>query len=464
MSAAPARTDMDSWLKMPGMGRPGTDDPTPKSPLARTGGGVADLLLVVGEGRMSTHAVPADVVIGRGEGCDLRIDHASLSRRHARVRRAGDQLTIQDLGSTNGTRVGGELRRGGEPVALGTGDSFHIGPFTFLVMSGDRGDALSVSSRDLLRIADPTLDGVPALVRDIAKSSASLLILGETGSGKEVLADTVHQLSGRGGMLVRINCAALSEALLESELFGHEKGAFTGAAGAKAGLLEAAQGGTVFLDEVGELPPGVQAKLLRAVEQREVLRLGAVKPVAIDVRFVAATNRDLLAEVDAGRFRRDLFFRLDGVTLMIPPLRERPHMIGALAMRFLDEACRRSGRKPARMGADVLAALEAHSWPGNVRELKAAIERAVLLARGADPTVRHLSFAREAAITVAPAPPVPSGVPDDLNAEQRADRDRVVAALEECVGNQTRAAKKLGISRTTLVTKLRLYRIPRPRS
>jgi len=438
-----------------------------------------DLLLVAGDGFFSTYPLDDRArVIGRGSDCDIVIDHRALSRRHA-VLRPGRRVTVQDLGSTNGTRLGGEVRRGGEPIELAANDSFHIGPFSFVLVAKAPGDDRSMSARDALRVSDPTTRGVPPLVRDVAASKASVVILGETGVGKEVLAETLHVLSGRTGALTRINCAALSESLLESELFGHEKGAFTGAAGQKVGLLEAAEGGTVFLDELGEMPLAIQAKLLRVVEHREVLRLGSTRPIPIDVRFVAATNRDLPGEVAVGAFRRDLYFRLDGVTLVIPPLRERRAMIATLALGFL-EAARRAGGRPARLAADVVAALEAHSWPGNVRELKAVIDRGVLLSRAGEIGVRHLSFAHQGASIAAPppGPPQPAAGPshagpsqptgspelDFLDEEQRVDRAKLLTALEQCAGNQTRAAKKLGIARTTLVTKLRLYRVPRPRT
>jgi two-component system, NtrC family, response regulator AtoC len=425
-------------------------EPTPIAPGGGRPTGRVDLLLVVGDGRMQTCTLAAEIVIGRGAGCDVVIDHVTLSRRHAVVR-SGPELTVQDLGSTNGTRVGDVELHGGEPVVLRNGDSFHIGPFTFLPMSRERGDVRSVSGRDVMQVVEPTPAGVPSLVREVAVSTASVLILGETGVGKEVLAETIHGLSRRSGELVRINCAALAGNLLESELFGHEKGAFTGAGAARAGLLESASGGTVFLDEIGELPLDLQAKVLRAVEQREVLRLGAVRPLPIDVRFIAATNRDLLGEVDAGRFRRDLYFRLDGVSLVIPPLRERAHLIGALAVELI------AGR--ARLGADVLAALEAHSWPGNVRELRAVLDRALLLARGRDLQVRHLTFAKDRASSASTV--ASSG--KAFTPAELADRERVQRVLEECAGNQSRAAKVLGVSRTTLVNKINRYRLERPR-
>ncbi|HUQ05174.1 MAG TPA: sigma 54-interacting transcriptional regulator [Kofleriaceae bacterium] len=469
---------------------PGVNETTPLVTATEPGVQAGDRLLVAGEGFFSTYDLSAgELVIGRGDGCDVQIEHKALSRRHA-VLRGGPPATIQDLGSTNGTRVAGELRKGGEPVKLAAADSFHIGPFSFVLVARAPGEERSLSGRDVLRVIDPTPKGVPALLKDVAASKASVLILGETGVGKEVLAETLHLLSARTGELTRINCAALSESLLESELFGHEKGAFTGAAAQKVGLLEAADGGTVFLDEVGELPLSIQAKLLRAVEHREVMRIGSTRPIQIDVRFLSATNRDLPAEVASGAFRRDLFFRLDGVTLVIPPLRERRALVGTLAMRFLDEARKKTGQ-PAKLSAEVLGALEEYSWPGNVRELKAVIERAVLLSRGGEIGVKHLSFARRPDSSLAragerttepppvAAPPVATSAVavvaaaaaaaggenlDFLDDEQKADRTAVMAALDECAGNQTRAAKKLGIARTTLVTKLRLYRIPRPRT
>jgi DNA-binding NtrC family response regulator len=461
---------------------PDSNEPTPLVDAAHAALSGGDMLLVAGDGQFSTTELTGkDLVIGRGEGCDIVIDHKALSRRHA-VFRMGPPATVQDLGSTNGTLVGGTPRRGGDPVPLGPGEGFRIGPFSFVIVGRAHVErSVSTTGRDLLRVIDPTPGAVPTLVRDFAASDTSVLILGETGVGKEVLASTLHELSKRAGSFTRINCAALSESLLESELFGHEKGAFTGATAQKVGLIEAAHGGTVFLDEIGEIPLSIQAKLLRAVEHREIVRLGSTKPIAIDVRFVAATNRDLPAEVEAGRFRRDLYFRLDGVTLVIPPLRERRGLIGPLALRFLEAARKGS---PARLSAEVLSALDAYDWPGNVRELKAVIERAVVLARGSDIGVKHLRFVRETMTSSAPrraqtpdtspiprvdAPAAATGGAEDpalagLDAEQRADRERIIRTLDECAGNQTRAAKQLGMSRTAFVTKLRIYRIPRPRT
>jgi len=430
-----------------------------------------DYVLVAGKGYFATHALDqAELRIGRDRSCDIVIDDSVLSRQHA-VLRVGPPLTIQDLGSTNGVRISGrEVVRGGDPIELAVGDGFHIGPFSFLIAAGKASEAGSSrrTGTERLRVEDPTIDGVPGFVRDVAKTPTSVLVLGETGAGKDVLAETLHVLSGRRGELARVNCAALAEPLIESELFGHEKGAFTGALATKVGLLESAQGGTVFLDEIGELPLSTQAKLLRAIESREVLRIGSIRPIKIDVRFIAATNRDLPAEVAAKRFRHDLYFRLDGITLTLPPLRERRHRIAGLAARFLEQACAAAGRPPRPLAIDAIEALERHDWPGNVRELKAVIERALLLSRGGTIGVRHLAFSPRATDEPPPAAEAEGDVTDaflaTLTPEQRAERAQYVDALEQAVGNQTRAAKILGVSRSTMTNRLKLYRILRPRS
>jgi transcriptional regulator with PAS, ATPase and Fis domain len=329
-------------------------------------------------------------------------------------------------------------------VATYPGDGRHAG--ALVARAGARlrgeGDGLPDDDGDAL---DEEMQRVHALAARAAAGSINLLILGETGAGKEVLARRVHRLSPRAGRpFVCINCAALSEPLLESELFGHERGAFTGATQAKPGLLETAPGGTVFLDEVGELPAALQAKLLRVIETRELVRVGSVRPRRIDVRFIAATNRDLEEEVARGSFRRDLFFRLNGMTLSLPPLRARPREIPALCRLFLKELSPAAGRKaPPRLTAAALAQLCAHGWPGNVRELRNVIERALLLAPGDEIGVEHLPAA---------APAAPAG-----------ERERILAALEACAGNQSRAARQLGISRKVLLARLDSWGVKRPR-
>jgi DNA-binding NtrC family response regulator len=274
---------------------------------------------------------------------------------------------------------------------------------------------------------------------------------------------------------VSINCAAIPEALLESELFGHERGAFTGAVRDKVGLLEAAAGGTLFLDEIGEMPLPAQAKLLRAIELREVVRVGGVRPRPVDVRFISATNRDLEGLIAQRLFRRDLFFRLNGISVSIPPLRERGAELEALARQFLAEFGASLGRGPLALSREALAHLKSHSWPGNVRELRNVIERAVLLSDGREIRPEHLSLVALAAGPVELAasdvelvdegpgseePAPPSGLPEEL---QATERKRILEALEQCAGNQTRAASMLGISRRALIHRLETYGVPRPR-
>jgi DNA-binding NtrC family response regulator len=293
--------------------------------------------------------------------------------------------------------------------------------------------------------------------------------MGETGVGKDVMARIIHRRSLRADKpFLALNCAGLTESLIESELFGHEKGSFTGASQQKLGLLETAEGGTVFLDEVGELPLSVQAKLLRVIEMREVLRVGALKPRSIDVRFIAATNRDLEAEVLQGRFRRDLFFRLNGISLTIPPLRDRLAEISALARTFVAEACAESGRTVPIMGPELFEILEDYSWPGNIRELKNYMDRALVLCEDEiQPT--HLPLekmthdARRYVVGVsAPAEAEPDSGPV-LSQRGRDERKRMMDALATWGGNQTRAAEALGMPRRTFVSKLDRYGFARPR-
>jgi two-component system, NtrC family, response regulator AtoC len=322
------------------------------------------------------------------------------------------------------------------------------------------------------------MQGLIRMVDRVAASEISVVIFGETGVGKEVLAQRVHRASPRAAKpLLSLNCAAFSESLLDSELFGHERGSFTGAHQAKAGLLENASGGTVFLDEVGDMPLSIQAKLLRVLEERKARRVGGLKPYDIDVRFIAATNRDLEAEVERGTFRKDLFFRLNGISFTIPPLRERESEIAGLSQALLRDCCRRGGVREPELPADVLSALRAYAWPGNVRELRNVIERALVLCGGGPITLAHLPmekltahFATRApgsrSIARAYGPPKPAETPasqDLRGAVEEFERQRIVDALEATAGNQVKAAKILNISRRTLVKRLSAYDIPRPR-
>jgi two-component system response regulator AtoC len=392
----------------------------------------------------------SDFVVGRGETCAFRIDHKSVSRRHARIR-MGDPVTIEDLGSHNGTRIDGAIVAPGTPTPLGTGSTIEVGSVVIVLR------AASPAEPDLDH-GNSVMTRLEQLVDTVARSSLAVVLLGETGVGKTRLAERVHKESRRAeGAFVQINCAALPEGLLESELFGHERGAFTGASAAKRGLLEEAHRGTIFLDEVGEMPLATQSKLLRVIESGEVRRIGATKPSSVDVRYVSATNRALRTAVDAGQFRADLFFRLDGISITVPPLRERKGEIRHLSTQFLEEATRELDRTVS-LGPDALEALERHAWPGNVRELRNVIHRSVLLAPGPVLHARNLHFAESFGKGAAVTPP--ATVPSEGGEE----RQRILEALDACAWNQTRAAKRLGISRRTLVDRLGKYKIQRPRS
>jgi transcriptional regulator with PAS, ATPase and Fis domain len=443
------------------------------------GGAAGRHLIVMGPSAFRAVPLPArgELIVGRGRGADVDIDEPHASRRHARLR-IDDGLTIEDLGSANGTRVRGRKLEPGKPVALAPGEAVAIGALVLMVQldrlpSGASSVASASGVARSRRVPagfaagtgavceDEAMRGVYAMASRVARGTIGVLILGETGVGKEVLARAIHEASLRASApFVSLNCAALSEALLESELFGHERGAFTGAAGAKPGLLETAPGGTVFLDEVGELTPSLQAKVLRVIETRELVRVGGVQARKIDVRFLAATNRDIEADVARGAFRRDLYYRLNGTTLVIPPLRERPRDLPLLARHLIEALARDAQRRRApELSPEALAVLAAHAWPGNVRELRNVLERALLLSDGSLITEAHLP--RE----VLRPRGAPAAVPAPAPAKSAAssERSRILEALAACAGNQSRAAKKLGISRKVMLARLDKYGVARPR-
>jgi two-component system response regulator AtoC len=542
--------------------------------------------LLVFEGDVVTsHALPrsGSAVLGRAEGAEVLVDLPPISRRHARFH-IGAGLAVEDLGSSNGTRVRGQLLASGERAELRPGDTVelgsvlvlvqrdagegrahrprrvwshdafearleeecdrseaelrpfalvrailggqgaaevrgllallrpvdvvaHYGPGEYLVLlpgagadaagrlvgsveglggragvalwpkDGRSGDALlEAASRALapadaaeseggIVIADPAMVKLHELLPRVARGEISVMIGGETGVGKEVFAARLHALSPRArGPYLRLNCGAFTESLLESELFGHQKGAFTGAVKDKVGLLESANGGSVFLDELGEMPLSVQAKLLRVIEQREVMRVGDVRPRKIDVRFIAATNRNLEEEVKAGRFRQDLYFRLNGISLLVPPLRERTAEIPELARAFAAQAARRMGKPAPQLTTESVQLLLRYGWPGNIRELKNVMERAVLLAPDAILSPEELPLEKMSS-TLMPAKGPPDGpaAPAGRGDAEEEDRRRILGALEACAGNQTLAARSLGISRRTLINRLDAFGLPRPR-
>jgi DNA-binding NtrC family response regulator len=382
-----------------------------------------------------------------------------------------------------------------------------IGPATLFVVEGAAAAQVSISKRDGER-ADAAKSGrslrpkgaEAVVVQDesmallyesaetIAASGISVLILGETGVGKELFASFIHSMSPRREQpFVTFNSAALPEALVESELFGYVRGAFTGADRSKPGLFEAADGGTLFLDEVADLSLQAQAKLLRVVEMGEVLSVGGIKPKSVDVRVVSATNSDLSALMAGGRFRRDLYYRLSGATLQIPPLRSRPADIPVLVDYFSTRYAASAQLPPPQFDPEAMAALLAHPWLGNVRELKNVIQRAAVMARGRPIGVADLyleagdlggsydSVTSTSGSQLAEASGAWQSASTDSTKDvvsraellrqevAREERARIVEALTRAHGNQVVAARLLGVSRRTLINRLDAYQIPRPR-
>jgi len=295
------------------------------------------------------------------------------------------------------------------------------------------------------------------MIAMVAPTEATVLVTGESGTGKELVAKAVHSLSSRkDGPLVTVNCAALSESLLESELFGHEKGAFTGADRRRDGRFMTAHKGSIFLDEIGEIPLTVQAKLLRAIQEREIQRVGGDKPLHVDVRILAATNRELKSQVAAGSFREDLYYRLHVVNLVVPPLRERPQDIPLLAQHFLDRFAAKNRKNIKGFTPQAMDALLRHDWPGNVRELENAVERAVILGPGDYIGEEELPLHFPHAPACAPVS-IGAGAGLEGRALDVIEQEAILATLAGTQGNKSEAARQLGITRATLHKKLKKY-------
>ena len=321
-------------------------------------------------------------------------------------------------------------------------------------------DALAARAPEIIG-ESPAIRRAAEVARRAAAANSTVLLLGESGTGKEVFSHAIHQWSPRRERpLVVVNCVALSEHLLESELFGHEKGAFTGAHQLKRGKFELAHGGTVFLDEIGDMPAGLQAKLLRVLQDHTFERVGGTKPFRTDIRVIAATNRDLERAVREGRFREDLFYRLNVVTITLPPLRERREDIPALAEAFLAHYAAETKKVVRGTTPEAMALLAAHAWPGNVRELANVIERAVVLCAGDRVGPEDLALPTAGA---RPAPATAAGPPGavgEFHGQVKAYKQALVqAALRQAAGNQTKAAELLGINRTYLVKLLRALEV-----
>jgi two-component system response regulator AtoC len=424
------------------------------------------VLLVIDGAALQVMPLPGagTLTIGRASKCDVVIDSGSVSRHHANLL-IGPDVEIEDAGSSNGTFVDGVRLPRDRPARLAVGVPFLIGAVTLMVQTraGSRRETTPQASQ---------LAALEQSAARIAVSKLSVIVVGEHGVGKERFAERIHEMSPRrGAPFVRFNCSAISEPLLEAELFGME-------AQNKPGLIELADGGTAFLGDVDQLPPGLQLKLLRAVEDSAVRRTGSARPRPVDVRYIASTAKDLAAEVEAGRFRRDLYFRLAGASFTLPPLRERRDEVLPLAEQFVASAASPLGRT-FRLAEDARQWLITHDWPGNIRELRNACERAVLLATGSvierhhlatvdDPMKRPVAPRVRSAQTI--PPPMGITVPSaaDMPSQVRAtvaelEKQRIIEALDRCAGNQTRAAEMLGISRRTLINRLDEYGIARPR-
>ncbi len=552
---------------------------------AAVGGPRAFLVIHVEGGDRSSRVIDlpdgVDVTFGRSRSATVHVESEKVSRMHARVRRTGEVIEVEDLGSRNGTRVNGDKIEGVR--AVGSGDEIAVGPILAVVgvtsglrsksaiaddatgearlaaevdramryhrpltvglvrvandsivdaiarslrpmdlIAEDAGDDYLVILPELSReegsaavqrlldfaraangqataatalcpddgttvetligvlraglrtgrvprapapkgtpvVFDPAMQRVYALVERIADTSMTVLILGETGVGKELVCEAIHQRSSRRDRpLIKLNCAALPESLLESELFGYERGAFTGADKRKVGFFEAADGGTLFLDEIGDMPLPLQAKLLRVLERKVITRVGGTSEVATDARLIAATHRNLDNDVRAGRFRQDLLFRIGGFTIAVPPLRDRPSEIIPLAEHFVRTAAAEQARIPPILSDDARDALAGYDWPGNVRELRNAVERALVLATDTITAADLPERLHDASHRV--RPPVASGA-DVRGQLAEVERAAIVAALDAEGGNQTRAARRLGLSRRALIYKMEKYGLKPP--
>jgi DNA-binding NtrC family response regulator len=388
------------------------------------------------------------------------------------------------MGSRNGTHLDGKAV---SQAPLECGRSFRVGPYRIHFFqegdsrgTGEEPTVVAVSGGTPSGVASPGPSLAPpaantppddapfglvgdsigtrklvAMIRRVGPSDVPVLIEGETGCGKELVARGIHDASARRDRpFVVVNCGAISPELVESELFGHEKGAFTGATAQRKGAFELAHNGTIFLDEIGELPFTLQPKLLRALEQKEIKRVGGNDTLSADVRILAATHRNLREEIARKTFREDLYFRIGAITVPVPPLRDHREDVPAIARHFLAGMERRSGRPVPALAPDALDALISHHWPGNVRELRNAVQRAVVMGEGPTRTAADFSFLRDEATGVA-APPLADG----LSRWEQAERTNILAELARQDGNKTRTARELGIAKSTLFEKLKKYGI-----
>lgn len=407
----------------------------------------AVLRITEGPGKGRSVEIASSLTIGSRPDSDLRIEDPTVSRKHAQIMRTADGFLLQDLGSTNGTflndvRVDRAYLRSGAVVTVGE---------TSMVFSTGADDAIRSEQApstfgQMVAVSEPMLKAF-TLLEGLAASNITVLIEGETGTGKELAARAVHDRSPRAKRpFVIFDCSTVPGQLMESELFGHAKGAFTGACEARPGAVEEAEGGTLFLDEIGELPLDLQPKLLRLLDLKEFKRVGTSDRKVVDVRFVAATNVDLEDRVRRDLFRRDLFFRISAAKVTLLPLRERPKDIATLARHFLGILSREQGRN-LTLKKDALGALSKYQWPGNSREIKNLLETAVALCRSDTISAADLPFQT--------AGNQSSSDGSLAGAEEQAIRD----ALEKAGDNKRKAARLLGIAPSTLYAKMKKFNL-----
>ncbi len=427
----------------------------------------------------------SSVTIGREDGCGFVLTDTSVSRRHIEIVRAGGVVILRDLGSANGTLINGAAVA--ESQRLGSGDRIVIGTTELLFVDTAPLDAARASDAETKRFDHDRLVGdsepmqeLGRLITRVAPSDATVLVMGESGTGKELVAHAIHSAGPRAlKPFVTVNAPAIPESLIESELFGHERGAFTGADRRTEGAFARAADGTLFLDELGELPLGAQAKLLRVLENRTFSRVGSSDEQISRARVIAATNRDLTGAVAAGRFREDLFYRLSVIRIAVPPLRDRREDIAALVPYFVRAFARKERRPRATVDPDTLAALARHDWPGNVRQLRNAVHHAVLLGSAnvlGDEDFRELlerpsppesasrgETARLQRPELAPAPASPETTPPTGSLSlMNHEKALIIRALAQAGGNKSRAAKLLSIARNTLYKKMKRLGIADP--
>ena len=394
--------------------------------------------------------------VGTAAGSDLRLEDSSVSRVHCELQVRAETVTVRDLGSTNGTFVDDVRIRDADvpPGAL-----IRVGGSAFRIEAGDAPSFVALSARsEFGELLGDSIEmrGVYALLERASPTDTTLLISGETGTGKDVVARSVHHTSNRAeGPFIPVDCGAIPENLIESELFGHVRGAFTGAIGNRKGAFEEASGGTLFLDEIGEMPLAMQPKLLRALESRTIRRVGETRAIPVDVRVIAATNRDLARAVNEGTFREDLYYRLAVVEVTLPPLRARRDDIPMLAQRFFSRL-RKDADKGAELPPEVLAQLRERPWPGNVRELRNYVERLVTLGQWQPRTAGESGRLPTAAPSVLPAG-IESIVPLHLPLKdarlawtEEFESVYVRSMLKRTGGNLTHAAELAGVSRRFL--------------